>query len=62
MKFFTTNYNRVPGFATTVMLLVFIGGLQLFSMGVMGEYIKRIYDEVKQRPSYIIESTIGFHN
>lgn len=59
MKFFTTNYNRVPGFATTITLLIFIGGLQLFSMGVMGEYIKRIYDEIKQRPPYIIESTVG---
>ncbi len=59
MKFFTTNYNRVPGFATTITLLIFVGGLQLFSMGVMGEYIKRIYDEIKQRPQYIIESTVG---
>jgi len=60
MKFFTTNYNQVPGFATTIMLLIFLGGLQLFCMGVMGEYIKRIYDEIKQRPPYIIESIIGF--
>lgn len=59
MKFFTINYNKVPGFATTVTLLIFVGGLQLFSMGVMGEYIKRIYDEIKQRPQYIIESTVG---
>jgi len=59
MKFFTSHYSRVPGFATTVTLLIFIGGLQLFSMGIMGEYIKRIYDEVKGRPSYIIESTFG---
>lgn len=60
MRFFTTNYNKVPGFATTITLLIFFGGLQLFTMGVMGEYIKRIYDEVKQRPPYIIESKIGF--
>jgi len=59
MKFFTSHYNRVPGFATTVTLLIFIGGLQLFSMGIMGEYIKRIYDEVKGRPSYIIDSAFG---
>ena len=60
MKFFTTNYREVPGFATTITLLIFFGGLQLFTIGVMGEYIKRIYDEVKQRPLYIIESKIGF--
>jgi len=62
MKFFTANYNRVPGFATTIMLLVFIGGLQLFAMGINGEYIKRIYDEIKQRPAFIVESVIGFEN
>jgi len=60
MKFFTTNYNRVPGFATTTILIMFVGGLQLFSIGVMGEYLRRVYDEVKQRPQYIIESKIGF--
>lgn len=62
MKFFTSNYNRVPGFATTIMLLVFLGGIQLFTVGLNGEYIKRIYDEIKQRPPFIIESTIGFEN
>lgn len=59
-RFFTTAYNRVPGFATTVILLLFIGGLILFSIGIMGEYIRRIYDEIKQRPQFIIESTVGF--
>lgn len=60
MKFFTTAYARVPGFATTTILIMFVGGLQLFSIGVMGEYLRRVYDEVKQRPQYIIESKIGF--
>jgi len=60
MRFFTTAYNRVPGFATTIILIMFVGGLQLFSIGVMGEYLRRIYDEVKQRPLYIIESKVGF--
>ncbi len=60
MRFFTTAYSRVPGFATTIILIMFVGGLQLFSMGVMGEYLRRVYDEVKQRPQYIIESKIGF--
>lgn len=59
-KFFTTNYSGVPGFATTIILIVFIGGLQLFSMGMTGEYIKRIYDEIKGRPQYIIASKEGF--
>jgi len=59
-RFFTTAYNKVPGFASTIILLMFVGGLVLFSVGVMGEYIRRIYDEIKQRPQYIIDSTIGF--
>ncbi len=60
MKFFTTAYNQVPGFATTTILIMFVGGLQLFSIGIMGEYLRRVYDEVKQRPQYIVESKIGF--
>ena len=60
MKFFTTAYNQVPGFATTTILIMFVGGLQLFSIGIMGEYMRRVYDEVKQRPQYIIESKSGF--
>lgn len=60
MRFFTTAYNRVPGFATTIILIMFVGGLQMFSIGVLGEYLRRVYDEVKQRPLYIIESKIGF--
>lgn len=59
-KFFTSYYNRVPGFATTIILVMFMGGLQLFSIGIIGEYMRRMYDEIKQRPHYIIESTTGF--
>jgi dolichol-phosphate mannosyltransferase len=60
MRFFTTAYSKVPGFATTTILIMFVGGLQLFSIGIVGEYLRRVYDEVKQRPQYIIESKIGF--
>lgn len=60
LRFFTSAYSQVPGFATTIILVMFIGGLQLFSIGVMGEYMRRLYDEIKQRPQYIISSTIGF--
>ncbi len=59
LRFFTTAYKQVPGFATTIILVMFIGGLQLFSMGVLGEYMRRIYEESKQRPQYIIESKMG---
>lgn len=48
------------GNPTIVILVTFFSGVQLLSLGVMGEYIGRIYDETRQRPKYIIESTAGF--
>lgn len=45
----------VPGFATIVCLLLIIGGVNLIFLGVIGSYIGRIYEEVKNRPSYIIK-------
>ncbi len=44
----------VPGYATTVILILLIGGIQLFCLGIIGEYIGKIYGEVKNRPIYII--------
>lgn len=45
------------GFTTLVTLLLFLGGLQLIAIGLVGEYLGRIYDEVKQRPLYIVRSS-----
>jgi len=43
------------GFTTLVTLLLFIGGVQLIGIGVLGEYLGRVYDEVKRRPNYILK-------
>jgi dolichol-phosphate mannosyltransferase len=48
------------GNATVVIIVSFFSGIQLLSLGVMGEYVGRIYDEVKHRPKWIIESSYGF--
>ncbi|MCF6765041.1 glycosyltransferase family 2 protein [Thiotrichales bacterium 19S3-7] len=45
---------RTPGWATVVAGITFLGGIQLISIGVVGEYVARIFNEVKQRPIYII--------
>jgi glycosyltransferase involved in cell wall biosynthesis len=45
----------IPGYATTIVLLLGLGGLQLFSIGILGEYIARIYEASKNRPRYIIK-------
>jgi glycosyltransferase involved in cell wall biosynthesis len=50
----------VPGWATIVVVTTFIGGIQLVVLGGIGEYIGRIYEEVKQRPLYVVRRTHGF--
>ncbi len=49
----------VPGYASLMTVVLFLGGIQLMSLGIMGEYIGRIYRETKQRPLYIIKEKIG---
>ena len=46
--------NDVPGWATLAAGLMFFSGVQLISIGVLGEYLGRVYDEVKKRPLYIV--------
>jgi dolichol-phosphate mannosyltransferase len=46
--------NVVPGFTTPTISILFLGGVQLIAIGVLGEYLGRIYDEVKRRPLFVI--------
>jgi len=49
------SQNAVPGWASTVLPMYLLGGVQLLSLGIIGEYLGKIYTEVKNRPSYFIE-------
>jgi hypothetical protein len=48
------------GNPTIVILVPFLGGIQLVSIGILGEYIGRVYEEVKERPRFMVESCQGF--
>lgn len=49
----------VPGFATIVVGMMFFSGIQLLSIGILAEYVGRIYEEVKQRPAYLVSQRAG---
>jgi dolichol-phosphate mannosyltransferase len=61
--YFIAKLLGVPfplGNPTIVILVLFLGGCQLLSIGILGEYLGRIYDEVRQRPKFIIDEMFGF--
>jgi dolichol-phosphate mannosyltransferase len=57
-KLFTDQ--AILGWASTILSILFVGGMILVTLGVIGEYISRIYEEVKKRPLYVIRDRIGF--
>lgn len=57
MKF--AGFWEVPGLASIAVFVAFLGGIQLFLLGVVGEYIARIHDEVKDRPLYLVSDARG---
>jgi dolichol-phosphate mannosyltransferase len=58
IRLFTDNW--VEGWAAIMVAVLFIGGIQLISIGVVGEYVGRIYGEIKKRPLYIVSKYYGF--
>jgi dolichol-phosphate mannosyltransferase len=54
-------YHRKPitGFTTTIVCVLFLGGVQMIAIGIVGEYIGRIYEEIKQRPLYVVREKLG---
>jgi dolichol-phosphate mannosyltransferase len=51
----------LPGWTSLMVAVVFLGGVQLLCIGILGEYLGRIYDEVKQRPLYLLQEKSGPH-
>lgn len=51
------GYHTVPGWASTIISITFLGGVQLLSLGIIGEYISRIINNVRNRPLYVVDQT-----
>ena len=59
-KIFGHYPSEVPGWTSLVCLILFLSGLQFLILGILGEFIRRVYAEVKQRPRWIVRTELGF--
>ena len=51
----------VPGWVSLLVAVLLLSGVQLISIGILGQYLMRIYDEVKKRPMYVVKQAVGFN-
>jgi glycosyltransferase involved in cell wall biosynthesis len=56
----TGSMTNVPGWVSLLVAVLLLSGVQLISVGILGQYLMRIYDEVKKRPTYVIKRSVGF--
>lgn len=60
--FVTAQGTTVKGWPSTIVIMLFLGSIQLIAIGIIGEYLGRIYEEVKRRPLYIIDKSFGIES
>ena len=56
---FFVQGHMPPGYTSMIVMMMFLGGLQLPVLGILGEYLGSVFDEVKRRPLYIVDEVIG---
>jgi dolichol-phosphate mannosyltransferase len=56
------THTTIRGWSSTMITILFLGSVQLISLGIVGEYVGRIYDEIKNRPPFIIEEELNFEH
>lgn len=60
VTFFAFDKQAGSGFTTIILCVLFLGGVQLITIGILGEYVGRVYEEVKRRPLYVVREAVGF--
>ena len=59
LKFGHLSMRDVPGFTTSILLTLMFSGLQMIMLGLIGEYLSRVFEESKGRPLYIVSQVLG---